>query len=87
MGNLKAEMRSAPGGLVLTREELAAVLKVSVRTVDRMVTVGDIPVMELGEDLVRFYLPDVLEALRSGKRKFGRRAGTGEERSEIGEQR
>ncbi len=66
---------NAPGGLVLTREELAAVLQVSVRTVDRMVTAEDIPVMELGEDLVRFYLPDVLEALRSGKRKFGRRAG------------
>jgi len=62
-------------GLVLTRAELAAVLRVSVRTVGRMVTTGDLPVMELGEDLVRFYLPDVLEALRSGKRKFGRRAG------------
>ena len=66
-------------GLVLTREELAAVLRVSVRTVDRMVTAEDIPVMDLGEDLVRFYLPDVLEALRSGKRKFGRSAVAGEE--------
>ncbi len=74
------EQQTADGGqneprLVLTREELAAALQVSVRTVDRMVTAGDIPVMDLGEDLVRFYLPDVLEALRSGKRKFGRNLG------------
>ena len=69
---------------MLTREELAAVLRVSVRTVDRMVTAEDIPVMDLGDDLVRFYLPDVLEALRSGKRKFGRNVVTGGPRPEVG---
>ncbi len=98
MSNPKSENRiatgdgqgaKAPGGLVLTRAELAAALQVSVRTVDRMVTAEDIPVMELREDLVRFYLPDVLEALRSGQRKFGRSAVAGEEmgdrRSEMGD--
>ncbi|HOX60015.1 MAG TPA: excisionase family DNA-binding protein [Candidatus Paceibacterota bacterium] len=56
-----------------TRPGLAAALKVSVCTVDRMVANGELPCVRLGRR-VRFYLPDVVEALRKGNRKFGRRA-------------
>ena len=39
---------------MLTRDELATVLKVSVRTVDRMVATGDLTTLELREGIVRF---------------------------------
>ena len=47
----------------LTRQELAGVLKVSVRTIDRMVAKGRIPACRFGANTVRFDLPDVLAAL------------------------
>ena len=58
-----------PGGdgcpcrAVVTREGLAGVLLVSVRTVDEMVAKGEITPMRPGGVLVRFYLPDVVRQL------------------------
>ena len=56
-----------------TRPDLAVMLRVSVATVDRMVNGGDLPCVRL-RGRVRFYLPDVVEALRKGDRKWGRKA-------------
>lgn len=58
---LKAEIEAK--GAVVTRRGLAAVLKVSVRTVDEMVAKGEITPMRPGGVLVRFYLPDVVREL------------------------
>lgn len=58
---LKAEMEA--GGAVVTRRGLAAVLKCSVRTVDEMVSAGEITPVRPGGKLVRFYLPDVVREL------------------------
>ena len=52
-----------PCRAVVTREGLAAVLLVSVRTVDEMVAKEEITPMRPGGVLVRFYLPDVLRQL------------------------
>jgi len=62
-------------GKWFTRPEMAAALKVSVNTIDRMVKSDDLPCVRL-RGRVRFYGPDVIEALRSGDRKFGRKADT-----------
>ena len=58
-----------------TRPGLAALLGISVSTVDRMAKsgTGDLPRIKFGRR-VGFYLPDVIEALRRGHRKFGRAA-------------
>ena len=55
------------GGLegFVTRRELAAVLKVSVRTVDEMVAAGEITPLRPRGVLVRFYLPDVVQELKA----------------------
>ncbi len=60
----------------LTREELAEVLKISVRTVDAMVGAGEIPHLRMRGNLVRFYLPDVVRHLTATAvtRKNGRKA-------------
>jgi excisionase family DNA binding protein len=50
------------GERLITREELAWALQVSVRTVDEMVAKGEIPVVRI-RGAVRFYLPDVVRAL------------------------
>jgi excisionase family DNA binding protein len=47
----------------LTRHELAALLKISVRTVDEMVAAREITPLRPGGVLVRFYLPDVVREL------------------------
>ena len=64
-GAMAAE-QGAPGcgcaGL-LTRDELAVALKVSVRTVDRMLADGEISPVRVRGVLVRFYLPDVVRQL------------------------
>jgi len=52
--------------LFLTRHELAAVLKISVRTLDRMTAAGELPVRRLRRKTVRFYLPEVLRRLAAG---------------------
>ena len=58
-----------------TRPGLAAALKVSVSTIDRMVKSEDLPCVRL-RGRVRFYLPVVVVALCKGDRKFGRKADT-----------
>jgi hypothetical protein len=60
-------------GKWFTRPGLAAALKVSVSTIDRMVASEDLPCARL-RGRVLFYLPDVIEALRRGNRKYGRKA-------------
>lgn len=63
---LKAEILKAERGpetRFLTRGDLAAVLKVSVRTVDEMVAAEQITPVRPGGVLVRFYLPDVVREL------------------------
>ena len=55
------------------RPGLAAALQVSVCTVDRMVASEEIPCVRV-RGRVRFYVPDVVEALRKGNRKWGRKA-------------
>jgi excisionase family DNA binding protein len=57
----------------VTRQELAALSRISVNTVDRMVANDELPCVRL-RGRVRFYLPDVVEALRKGGRKYGRAA-------------
>ena len=56
-----------------TRPGLAAALQVSVCTVDRMIASEEIPCVRV-RGRVRFYVPDVVEALRKGNRKYGRKA-------------
>jgi excisionase family DNA binding protein len=56
---------------------LAAALGVSVRTVDRMVAAGEIVPVRMRGWSVRFYVPDVVEALRNERRKWGRAAAVG----------
>ncbi len=78
MNNPQSEDRIPNGdqdGQWLTRLGLAVVLQVSVCTVDRMKANGELPFVRL-RGRVRFYLPDVVEALRKGDRKFGRHADT-----------
>ncbi len=54
---------SVTEGRLLTREELAVVLKVSVHTVDRMLAEEEIPCIRLRGRMVRFYLPEVIRVL------------------------
>ena len=62
--NPKAEAEGAPAeGHLLTRGELAVILKVSVCTVDRMLADEEIPHVRIRGTLVRFYLPDVVRQL------------------------
>jgi hypothetical protein len=60
---------------LLTREQLARELKVSLRLVDLMLADGEITPMRLRGKLVRFYLPDVLQELRE-KAKTSKRGCT-----------
>ena len=69
--NPKVEKRSPKGGCgvsvtegrLLTREELAVVLKVSLHTVDRMLAEEEIPCIKLRGWMVRFYMPEVIRVL------------------------
>ena len=71
-------------GKWFTRPGLAAALQVSVCTVDRMADNEEIPRVRVRRR-VRFYLPDVIEALRRGDRKYGRAAVLpGNPKSEAG---
>ncbi len=54
---------SVTEGRLLTREELAVVLGVSVHTVDRMLAEEAIPCIRLRGWLVRFYMPEVIRVL------------------------
>ena len=46
------------------RKELAPVLRVSLRTLDKMVALGEIPCLRLRGRLIRFRLEDVLRKLK-----------------------
>jgi excisionase family DNA binding protein len=48
---------------LLTREELAEVLQISVRTVDAMLAAEELPCVRMRGAIVRFYLPDVVRHL------------------------
>jgi len=92
MGHPKSENRSPraerladglkpeTGGVqLLTREELAVVLKVSLHTVDRMLAEEEIPCIKLRGWMVRFYMPEVIRVLvataATRKRARGTEAG------------
>ena len=55
---------SVPDGKALTRFELARLLHVSVRTVDRMIADGEIGVRRVRGKAVRFLRADVEEYLK-----------------------
>jgi hypothetical protein len=69
----------------LTREELAGVLQVSIRTVDAMVAAKEILTVRLRGIIVRFYLPDVVRALTATAltRKRGRFAEEEDPKAEF----
>jgi excisionase family DNA binding protein len=56
------EVTFAPPLRLLTKDELAGVLRVSPRTVQEMVSGQEIPVVRI-RGAVRFYLPDVVRSL------------------------
>ena len=73
----------------LTREELAEVLQISVRTLDAMVAAVEVPCVRLRGGIVRFHLPDVVRHLTATAvtRKHGRAAaveGGSVERESVG---
>jgi excisionase family DNA binding protein len=70
------------GRILVTGRELAVALGVSLRTVERMVHDDEIKAVWV-RGAQRFHVPDVLEALRGGKQKYGRRAGMGQSQSQI----
>ena len=69
---LKAE--TGDGRVLVTSRGLAVALGVSLRTVERMLASGEIKGVRIHKRPVRFYVPDVVEALRNGSRKWGRQA-------------
>ena len=81
--SLKVEEPAGGGGCgamrLLTRQELAVALKVSLRTVDRMVADGEITPVILRGYRFRFYLPEVVRQLMAralvSKRGCARRMG------------
>ena len=80
-GNSKIERRrpKAEAEGLLTRGGVAGVLGVSVRTVDRMKAAGEIKAVTLRGWSVRFDRAEVMEAVRKGNRKFGRKAEMGKD--------
>ena len=54
---------------LLTRRDLAAVLKVSVRTIDRLTAAGVLPCHRIGRKAVRYILPEILCHLADEKVK------------------
>src|SRR5215469_17351002 len=71
---LKGSGAAASETRFLTTEQLAEVLQVCTRTVERMVALEEIPVVRLCEGVLRFYLPDVVRRLTATAltRKRGR---------------
>ena len=72
------------GKRLLTRFELVTALRISICTVDRMLANDELPCMRL-RGRVRFHLPDVIECLRNGNRKYGRRADLSASAAEGGQ--
>jgi excisionase family DNA binding protein len=66
----RGEERSEPSAEppCVTRFELAELLRVSVRTVDRMIAAGEIPVRRVRGRAVRFLRSDVEQYLNGGAR-------------------
>ena len=62
-GEVVASAAAAVGERLWKRKELAPVLRVSLRTLDKMVALGEIPCLRLRGRLVRFRLEDVLRKL------------------------
>ena len=60
---------SSPDQACVTRIELAALLRVSVRTVDRMIAAGELPVRRVRGRAVRFLRSDVERYLTGEKLK------------------
>lgn len=52
---------------ILTAEQLAEQLQVSLRQIQKMTEAGELPYVLLGQRLRRYVLADVLQALRAGK--------------------
>lgn len=64
IGNATASVFATPvEEKLLTREELARALQVSVRTVGEMIAAQEIPVVRIRKWTVRFCLADVVRAL------------------------
>ena len=61
---MKKEMLPSPNDDLLTQEEIAARLKVTVRTVARLQSEGVVPFILLGKS-VRFYWPAVVSHLNA----------------------
>ncbi len=82
--NPKVEKRSPKGarglpvteGCLLTKEELALALKVSVHTVDRMLSEEELQCIKLRGFLVRFYFPEVVRELLASAATRKRARGT-----------
>lgn len=73
----RAEPRKAEAGgsqQLLTSREVAGLLGVSLRTVERMIHDEEIKPVRLRGWLVRFRMEDVTEAVRNAGRKWGRKA-------------
>ena len=68
------KVETGDGRVLVTSRGLAAALGVSLRTVERMLASGEIKGVRIHKRPVRFYVPDVVEALRNGSRKWGRQA-------------
>lgn len=66
---------SSPEQPCVTRLELAELLRVSVRTVDRMIAAGEIPVRRVRGRAVRFLRSDVERYLKGEMRKAESRNG------------
>ena len=79
---------SVTEGRLLTREELAVVLKVSLHTVDRMLAEEEIPCIKLRGWMVRFYMPEVIRVLvataTTRKRARGKATTDGHGCTQIG---
>lgn len=73
---LSPERRGSEGAepACVTRFELAELLHVSVRTVDRIIAAGEIPVRRVRGKAVRFLRADVEQYLKGGS-KFNLPAG------------
>ena len=67
----------------MTSRGLAVALGVSLRTVERMLAAGEITGVRIHRRPVRFYVPDVVEALRNWSRKWGRAARLENPKSET----
>ncbi len=84
--NPKTEKRSPEAGYseqLLTSRDVAALLGVSLRTVQRMIHDEEIRPVRLRGWSVRFRIEDVREVVRNGGRKWGRNAALAEDPREA----